>query len=86
MVEPNNQSRAEWARMTLEFFSGLTRCDLEDALPDLLVDVLHLIHQDPEVLGFRYKGMIADHELLRLMDGSIDVFEEELQEEAEDQQ
>lgn len=48
MTEPDNDTRAEWARQTLQFFCTLTRCDPDTAASDLICNTGHLIDRDKE--------------------------------------
>ena len=42
---PTNERRAQWADKALAVFQKETRCDQQDALPDLLCDLMHLADQ-----------------------------------------
>ena len=42
---PTNERRAQWADKALAVFQNETRCDQQDALPDLLCDLMHLADQ-----------------------------------------
>lgn len=48
MTETDNETRAEWARQTLEHFRSLTNCDPGDAACDLIANIGHLIDEDKE--------------------------------------
>ena len=39
---PSNDLRAAWADQALGLFQNITRTDREDALPDLLCNLMHL--------------------------------------------
>jgi hypothetical protein len=41
MVDVTNRERADWANDALEAFMETTGCDVEDALADLLCDLMH---------------------------------------------
>jgi hypothetical protein len=43
---PTNLERAEWAQATLRSFQSATGADYQDALPDLLCDLLHRSDRD----------------------------------------
>jgi hypothetical protein len=43
---PTNERRAKWADKALTSFQRETLCDREDALPDLLCDLMHLANQE----------------------------------------
>jgi len=45
MAEPTNKDRAEWAYDSLGTFMERTGCDIEDALADLLCDLMHYADQ-----------------------------------------
>ena len=40
-IDVNNTDRAAWADATIQLFRNLTGCDREDALGDLLCDLMH---------------------------------------------
>lgn len=42
-----NESRAAWAFLALRAFSDACRTDWEDALTDLLCDLMHLADREP---------------------------------------
>lgn len=52
-----NDRRARWAEMTLEYFMSLTGTDAEDAICDLIGDILHLCDRKEEKYGFFEKQM-----------------------------
>lgn len=41
MTNPTNAERAAWAEAALLDLCAATGCDLDDALPDLLTDLMH---------------------------------------------
>ena len=43
---PSNERRARWADHALTVFQVDTRCDRQDALPDLLCDLMHLADRE----------------------------------------
>ena len=53
MSEPTNDDRADWAQAAINAFQAVTRTDDEDAVPDLIADLLHLaVRQglDPQLM------------------------------------
>lgn len=40
-TEPTNADRTQWAEQCIKKFMNSTRCDREDALQDLLTDLMH---------------------------------------------
>lgn len=48
MLAVNNSARAEWAQQALDVFTSATRVDDEDALKDLLCDLMHWADRNPE--------------------------------------
>jgi len=46
MTEPTNSLRAHWAALCLRRFMELTGCDLDDALGDLLANLMHWTGQN----------------------------------------
>ena len=47
-----NDDRADWAEAALQAFIRACRTDREDALPDLLCDLIHLCDRQPDLGGF----------------------------------
>jgi hypothetical protein len=56
---PTNGDRAEWAAIAVETYQGETGTDDEDAVADLLCDLMHLSDAD------HVKGVLAFDEALR---------------------
>lgn len=70
MKDITNQDRAEWAYCALERFQDKTQTDDEDALADLLCDLMHLADRD---------GLDFDNELNRARNNHTEeVAEEEM--------
>src|SRR6266571_1209998 len=46
-VDGINEDRAQWAKSALRAFMDCTGVDYEDALPDLLADLMHLADREP---------------------------------------
>jgi hypothetical protein len=46
-IDGMNDKRAQWARATLDAFIAQTGVDNEDALGDLLCDLIHLSDREP---------------------------------------
>jgi len=49
---PNNNTRAGWAEQTLGYFMSITGVEWEDALCDLLCDLMHLADRTDEWCSF----------------------------------
>ncbi len=47
--EGMNDDRAEWALSAIRHFQTITGTDFEDALSDLLCDLMHACDRDPEL-------------------------------------
>lgn len=71
MSHPTNENRADWADSALAAFAIITRCDTEDALPDLLCNLMHYAGQN----GIDFNAMLQR---------ARSNFEAEIEEEAED--
>ena len=53
MPDPNNDDRANWAEAALRAFQAVTKTDDEDAVSDLIGDLLHLAARqglDPQLM------------------------------------
>lgn len=50
--EDMNDRRAGWAEDTLQHFMKLTGTGAEDAICDLVCDIMHLCDRYPEVYGY----------------------------------
>lgn len=52
-----NGDRAMWAENALEYFQGETGTDSEDAICDLICDLMHLCDRKPEEYGTWERGL-----------------------------
>jgi hypothetical protein len=46
-IDSKNEDRAEWAKVSIQAFMDCTGVDREDALGDLLCDLMHLSDREP---------------------------------------
>jgi hypothetical protein len=51
MFEIDNETRAGWAQEAVERFQARTRTDDDDAVADLLCNLMHLCNQSPDIYG-----------------------------------
>ena len=51
MIDPTNEMRAEWAERAVDVFITIVATDREDAVADLLCDLMHLCQRQPERYG-----------------------------------
>ena len=59
--EMMNSDRARWARVAVEAFIRETGVDEEDAIPDLLADLMHLCDRSKGSHGFEAELAVARH-------------------------
>lgn len=87
---PTNLERAEWAAAALRHFQSATGADYEDALPDLLCDLLHWsdrddvnFHKALKTARMHYEAECDEEKADRLPEGVRDLIDAfELQTEA----